>query len=550
MHPHIELLLSETWSQLEPLYLAEKKRIDEFPRYSPLQAGLRDYFKVGYCKGKSSYKQGSFFIEVEEPFSWSDSAYTWESEVFIDDLSPTLLQEQYAPALQQRLHTLFMSDEYGSHFFDYRFTVSFAFENEQGEPLYVHTEQWINPDKLQSLQQALHDFIDRKIKSDLPVLPQKEDLFFFANLMLNQDVVPLDVQNVSSLFEYTDTKLITFRELYSDWQSTSRLALLHWANEIFLPRYFDMESEYNTTLHLKSEDMLPAVDAKELELLIYAALRIGKSDADQRQTYLEYAVQLHSEQAEIYLRQGSGTIESERKTDLFHGKANDILQTIQITLTSEEESNYREALTYICDLLRTGFPHEYQLKYSSKSKILLPVKGLAKSPLHRFFANALQYPALHPLIAEYGELAMQEFAWYSDVEPGEKSVMPGTYAILGLGLYSSDYFPLLIQYMQMVDTEHQSAQDHYAEALVEAHGMDVTLVPVLMSILVASGQSAKPIKGWTAYIERPELILAWDHQLQTIEDYQRDQVLYRLCGSAAKQKSFIQKAEKLRSSKS
>lgn len=549
MHPHIEHLLSETWSQLEPLYLAEKKRIDEFPRYSALQAGLRDYFKVGYRKGSSDYKQGSFFIEIEEPFSWSDSAYTWESEVSIDDLSSTLLQEEYAPALQQRLHTLFMSDDYGSHFFNYRFTLSFAFENEQVEPLYIHTEQWINPGKLQSLQQALNDFIDRKIKSDLPVLPHQQDLFFFANLMLNKDVTPVDVQHISSLFEHLDTKLHTFRELYSEWQSTSTMALRHWANEIFLPRYFDQESEYNTTLYLKSAENLPAVDKKELDLLIYAALRTGKSDADQRKTYLEYAVQLHSDQAKLYLKQGSGTIESERKTDLFYGKSNDILQTIEIKLTSEEESNYREALTYICDLLRTGFPHEYQLKYSSKSKTFLPIKGLAKSPLHRFFANALQYPALHLLIAEYGELAMQEFAWYNDVEPGEKSVMPGTYAILGLGLYSTEYFPLLTRYMQMVDTEHQSVQDHYAEALVEAHGMDISLVPVLMSILVASGESAKPIKGWTAYMDRPEIILAWDYQLQNVEDYQRDQVLYRLCGSAAKQKSFIQKAEKLRSSK-
>lgn len=548
LNPHIELLLSETWSQIESLYLKEKERIDAFKSYHSLQAGLRDYLKVGYRKGTTSYKQGSFFVEIEEPFSWSDSAYTWESEVSIDELSTTLLKEEYAPALQQRLYTLFMSDEYGSHFFDYCFELWFEFENEQAEQLYIHNEQWINTSKLTTLQQALDRFITDKVISDLPVLPKEKDLFFFAKLMLNKDIIPTDVERVSSLFEQLDLKLFNFRSLYSDWQSTSTMALRFWANEIFLPIYFDAESEYNTTLHLKSAESLPAVDEKELELFIYAALRIGKQDAEQRKTYLEYAVQLHSEQAQRYLRQGSGTIESERKTDLFHGKANDILQMIQIKLTAEDAPHYREALTYICDLLRTDFPREYVLKFSSKQKNVLPVKGLAKSALHRFFANALQYKELHPLIAEYGELALQEFAWYNDVEAGEKSVMPGTYAILGLGLYSTDYFPLLIRYMKLVDTEHQSAQDHYPAALVEAHGMDVSFVPTLMSVLLASSQSAKPIKGWGDVLEKDELILAWDTQLQSLEDYQRDQVLYLLCGNSAKQKAFMQKAERLRSS--
>lgn len=548
MNPHIELLLSETWSQIESLYLKEKERIDAFQTYSSLQAGLRNYLKVGYRKGTTSYKQGSFFVEIEEPFSWSDSAYTWESEVSIDALSSTLLKEEYAPALHQRLYALFMSDEYGHHFFDYRFELWLEFENEQAEPLYIHNEQWINTSKLTTLQQSLDHFITDKVKSNLPVLPNEKDLFFFARLMLNKDIVPTDVQSISSLFEHLDLKLLNFRSLYSEWQSTSTMALRFWANEIFLPQYFDAESEYNTTLHLKSAELLPAVDEKELELFIYAALRIGKQDAEQRKTYLEYAVQLHSEQAQRYLRHGSGTIESERKTELFHGKANDILQMIQIKLVAEDAPNYREALIYICDLLRTDFPREYELKFSSKQKNGLPIKGLAKSPLHRFFANALQYTELHPLIAEYGELALQEFAWYNDVEAGEKSVMPGTYAILGLGLYSTNYFPLLVRYMKLVDTEHQSAQDHYATVLVEAHGMDISFVPILMSVLLANSESAKPIKGWGDDLEKDELILAWDTQLQSLEDYQRDHVLHLLCGSSAKQKAFIQKAERLRSS--
>lgn len=548
MNPHIQVLLDEVWSQLKSVYTKEKNRIDDIKKHSPLQAGFRDYVKVGYHRATSNYKQGSFFVEIEEPFSWSDTAYTWESEVDRDQLNDELLQNEFLPAFQKRMHTLFLSDEYGTRFFNYRLELWLEFEYEQSDNRFLYTEKWINTAKQTALQQALQQFIEEKVSSDGSMLPEERDLFFFANLMLNKDIISTDVQTIASLFERLDVKLLASRPLHDGWQSTSNLALRHWADEFFLPMFFDAENEYTTNLHLKPEDQRATVEPDDMELFIYLALRIGKNDAERRKTYLEYAAQLHSEIAQRYLRQGSGNTESERKNSLLHGKANDILQTIEIKLLAEEEENYREALTYICDLLREGFPHEYQLKCSSKQKNFLPVKGLAKSPLHRFFANALQYPNLYPLIAEYGELSLQEYAWYNDVEPGEKSVTPGTYAIFGLGLFSTDYFPLLIKYMRLVDTEHQSAQDHYAEAFVHAHGMTVENIPVLMPIVLAGGESAKPIKGWADYLDQPEFILIWDKQLQPLEDYQRNHILYRLCGSASKQKAFIQKAEQLRHS--
>lgn len=50
----------------------------------------------------------------------------------------------------------------------------------------------------------------------------------------------------------------------------------------------------------------------------------------------------------------------------------------------------------------------------------------------------------HPLLAEYAEAVMEEVKWYNDVESGEKSAMPGTYAVMGLGLKGTGYFPLVI----------------------------------------------------------------------------------------------------------
>lgn len=101
------------------------------------------------------------------------------------------------------------------------------------------------------------------------------------------------------------------------------------------------------------------------------------------------------------MEKGSGRFESIRKRDVFEGQANDILQTIDIRVMVEEENAYREALYYIIQLLEEGFPKGYKLTLKSKAKNYLPIKKVAKSKLHQFFANCLQYPNLFPLLADY-----------------------------------------------------------------------------------------------------------------------------------------------------
>ncbi|WP_411350181.1 DUF6138 family protein [Paenibacillus sp. WLX2291] len=548
MNPHIKQLLDETWTQLEQVYSKEQRRIDEISKHSPLQVGFRDYVRVGYQTGRSGFsgsgqQTGKYFVEIEEPFSWSDTAYTWDSDVDREQLTITSLEQEFMPAFREQLHDLFLSDQYGKRMFDYKLDWQLAFASEQPDEVYVYTETFINPVKLEALKQELQLFIDEKIYADLHHLPNERDLYFFANLMLNKDITPTDVQTLAPLFEYVDLKLFSFRSQYERWQSTSSMALKFWANDIFLQQYFDSDNEYTVDLTLRGEVIAEEVDPDELEMFLYAAMRIGKEDAEQRKLYLQYAVQLHSQRAAMYIKQGSGNVEHERKNEHFSGKANDVLQQIELRLAAEEEAAYSEALTYLCDLLEEGFPHQYKMKFSSKEKHLLPVKSLAKSPLHRFFANALQYPNLYPLLAQYGEKVMEEFAWYEDVEPGEKSVMPGTYAILGLGLYSRDYFPLLSQYMQLVDTEHQSAHNPYAAAFVEAHGLDEQTLPVLLNILLGSGQSAKPVKGLgDQLMQQGTWIPLVAEQLQTLEDYQRESILYLLFGSTSKQNAFLKQA--------
>lgn len=283
---------------------------------------------------------------------------------------------------------------------------------------------------------------------------------------------------------------------------------------------------------MKAESGRPAANDGELDFFLYAALQIGKKEPDTRQKYLELAAQLGSEQASQYLQTGSGAFKSTYRGERIEAGNNDVTQTIHLRILSEEEKAYEEALDFVIGLLRQGFPKSYRLSLLTSQKHFLPLPSLAKSKLHQFFAHALRYPALFPKLSEYAETAMEEFAWYRDVEPGGKSVMPGTYAVLGLGLFSESYFPLLCRYMELVDTEHQMAQDSYAKAFIDAHGVKAELMPVIVSILLGGNEEARPVRN--LIIDRPEIAEALLQELKPKGMAQRELVLCRIFGSADK----------------
>ena len=104
-------------------------------------------------------------------------------------------------------------------------------------------------------------------------------------------------------------------------------------------------------------------------------------------------------------------------------------------------------------------------------KLFLPIQGIAKSSTHRFFANALQYPELHDKLAQYADVAMKEFTWYTDVEAGEKSCMPGSYAVFGLALASERFFPLSHRYFELLDDEHQMVHKYFISSLIDRYGL-------------------------------------------------------------------------------
>lgn len=537
----VEAFLNDVWEEVTSIYAKESKRLSEFKDKRTLQAGVKNYLRVAWRKGKFTWANGNIHIDIYEPLSWSDSSYKVKSGTYISELTDELLIEEFFPALCERVEQLFRSEELGSRFFDYKFEVVLEFEWEQST--LSRNQQFINEPKLSQLKQTLDQFIQSKVLSDPPVQPAVDDYFFFAKHLVNPDLMKQEVEEIEPLIQRLTDKLKENQERKKEWISRYTYSFKRWAEDHFLPQHFNQTGYYRNEWVLKEETIPSSVDAGELEFFIYAAVQIGFTEPDNRLKYLELAAQLGSKRAADYLKIGSGKFVSTYRGEKIEAHNNDVTKTIDIRILSEEEAAYGEALDYIIDLLRQDFPKEYNLKLKSRQKHVLPYKKLAKSKLHRFFANALSYPALFPKVAEYAETAMEEFAWYSDVEPSEKSAMPGTYAVLGLGLYSEDYFPLVSRYMGMVDTEHQMVQDGYPQAFIEAHGVKAEHMPVIVSILLGGIDEGTKVKNLT--IDRPELAEALIEALQDKENYQCEMVVCRIFGSVKKLEGAARKAEPL-----
>lgn len=539
MNKAAESILNEIWTSLIIIYKKEQERIQSIKGLSPLHPGMMDYLRVSFLKSTSYSLGDQIALDVYAPLSFSDDSYKLDAGSYMDEISDDILVGEFFPALRARTEQIFMSDEYSEHFFSYK--LQLVLEVQREASALRHEEVLRNEAKLDKLKQQLNRFIETKVWKDLPVLPSDRDEFFFARHLINPDLMEQDPAVIEPLIRRLNDKLTTNPKHKDKWKHTYVSALKEWAEEQFLDPHFERTGNFGMNRKLLPADKRPALQPREMDFFLYAALNIGQLEPDTRKHYLELAVQLGSEQADAYLTTGSGHFEAVHTGSLMSAKANDMMQSVEIRIDSEEETAYREALEYICSLLRQGFPKTYQLKLKSSGKHWLPVANLAKSKLHQFFANALQYEALYPLLAEYAGLAMQEFAWYGDVESGVKSVMPGTYAVFGLGLSSDDYFPLVRRYMELVDSEHQSVQNGYAEAFVESHGLNAGGMSTFVSILLGGSDMAKPVKGIT--IDTPELADALIHALQDKKAHQREFVIYRIFGSEKKLAALIRRAK-------
>lgn len=81
--------------------------------------------------GKRKSSNGTIFIDVYEPFSWSDSSYKVEAGSYIQEFTDVQHIEELFSALCTKTEEVFQSEQYGPRFFDYRFEVVLEFEHDK-----------------------------------------------------------------------------------------------------------------------------------------------------------------------------------------------------------------------------------------------------------------------------------------------------------------------------------------------------------------------------------------------------------------------------------
>ena len=326
-------------------------------------------------------------------------------------------------------------------------------------------------------------------------------------------------------------------------------AITQWAENVYLPQFYDRAlSAYRATEYtLKAGAALDKQALAPIDLLLYGAVLILRHEPSYAKSkglkFLDIARELGSERAVRMLEEGSGSFpdaDIRLNNALLECRANDVFATISITIAREEEAAYAQALVFITHLLDKGFPKSCQIKLKSRVKEYLPIKGLAKSDTHRFFANALAYAGLQPQLEAYARAAIVQFEFYADTE-GEKNCMPGSYATFGLGLLDARYFPLVQHYMANVDEEHQSVQDQFTAAFAEQHGVTRDSAPVLAACLRACTDNAKvKIQAELDEVEKLELFC---QQLQGLDGYLVEHMLYPVWGKLEKLAALARKAQ-------
>ena len=125
---------------------------------------------------------------------------------------------------------------------------------------------------------------------------------------------------------------------------------------------------------------------------------------------------------------------------------------------------------------------------------------------------------------------MKEFEWYQDVEEGEKSCLPGSYAIFGLGLYNEKYFPLVKEYFIKVDAERQIVHQYFIEVFIDKYGITEKSLPLIL-IGLLSGQFEKVFKNLAKLMKNEENKKLLIKEIEKFDKYDKEAILYSIWGN-------------------
>lgn len=535
-----EEALDEMRTEIDQWFNSQEKRTD-------LEGTVkRTTLQIGIFNGITLEYQPHRIIVDSLDFGWDATGDEMEkASPFTRDQVLNEVQPRLAEIVKERLDKLATSP-----LIDYRFTLTGVFATKDG-PVRITILESVFEEKRQQLLERIQTYIENKLeKGSYPTKPL--ETFFLTRHLLDPNLFhDVEAGRLIHIFDRIQELNKGRTQALAEHRGSIIQALTGWAEEVFLPRYYYItRSEYRANEYEIKPDA--ALENREephppIDLLLYGAgmiLRYEPNYSKPRgQTYLELAARLGSAKAIRMLKEGSDNFLPEDvhlRHELTECHANDVFSQITVVIRKEEAGAYEQAISFILSLLRKGFSKSYKIKLKSSVREGLPIKGLANSDTHRFFANALAYTELHPLLEEYAREAMGEFEWYGDTE-GEKSVMPGSYAVFGLGLSSERYFPLIEAYMALVDEEHQLVQDKFTAAFADTYGITERSTPVLVACLRRSHDSLK--LKIQSELESEDKLSLLVKQVEALPSYEVERVLYPIWGKAEKWVSWARKAQ-------
>lgn len=265
-----------------------------------------------------------------------------------------------------------------------------------------------------------------------------------------------------------------------------------WIEKNVQGQYFSTETKgWESTYTLKEGIELAEINQELLNFVCYVAICYMKFGASYESISADRLFKLveatGSDEVAKLRENGSGELtisESSYSDTNVDCTANDVFAIIDIKIKNEKQAAYEKSLDFIVRLLDLNFPKSYQIKFSSSENEYLPIENLPYVPVHNFFANALKYPELHSKIKLYAEKSMRTYEWYTDLED-EDCAMPSTFAVLGLGLVSSEYWPLVKKYMETCDEEHSSIQTAFTPVFIKKFGFTPETLPIFISCVLA-----------------------------------------------------------------
>ena len=515
-----EKIIKVTFEGIDKIIESEHKNHHNESSYSicRIQEGYNDYLKITFIKGKINYFRNDFDWDTTPNLKITCEELR---EVKRDDFV-----EEIVPEIKSKFEEIFFKYK-DSFLFRYKFLLILEFEGEEGllkdrtynEEFYIE-----NKERKEELKSKMEDYIKEVIFEEKKAIKDDRECVVFVGNLFDFNLMEYSEKDLIKLIEkiLQVMKSVKNRKLEKEIQHDILYHLGEWIDNIFLK------------LEPKK------VTEEQIDLYIYKALfqiKYGTYSYDTKFACedLKNAMnKYNSQKAKQYLEKGTGVLSDELiyyKDENLECKANDVLATIDIKIKNEIAKSYEKALDFIINLLTNGFPRSYAIKFSSKSKKeFLNIKGLTKSSTHRFFRRILDFPELYDKLESYAKVAMKEFEWYQDVEEGEKSLLPGSYAVFGLGLHDEKYFPLIEEYYSKLDDEHQLAHQYFIETLIDKYGVTEKSLHIIFEGFL-SGQFDKIFKNLAKLMQDEKNKKLLIKELENYDKYEKEDILYSIWGN-------------------